>query len=119
MISSRFNLNCFIFLDYTVIDGNTLSMSFNPNATLPYNDNGRTYYGGDWIDSNGAQQHTDGVQEVRDFISMLSSRQFSFKADNMLCPTKLTIYDKANPENYFVLKMVNNPNYIDESTIEY
>ncbi len=113
------NLNCFIFLDYTVIDGNTLSMSFNPNATLPYNDNGRTYYGGDWIDSNGAQQHTDGVQEVRDFISMLSSRQFSFKADNMLCPTKLTIYDKANPENYFVLKMVNNPNYIDESTIEY
>ena len=113
------NLNCLIFLDYTIVDDNTLTMSFNPNAAIPYNDNGRTYYGADWIDKNGRQQHADGVPEIRDFISMITSRQFSFKTDNVLCPTVLKIYDKANSANYFVLKMVKNDNYIDESTMEY
>ena len=99
------SLSCAIFLDYTIVDDNTVSISFNPNAATPYNNNGKTYY--------------NGVEQLRDFIAMLTSRQLSFKTDNVLRPTVLTMYDKANPENYFVLKMTQNANYVDESTIEY
>lgn len=113
------NLVCLIFLDYTVIEDNTLKMSFNPNAATPYNENGRMYYGGKYIDKNGNEKEDAGIQEVRDFVAFLTSTEFAFKTDNVFCPTVMTIYDKSNPENYFIINMSRNNNYIEDQGIEY
>lgn len=113
------NLVCLIFLDYTVVDDNTLRMSFNPNAAIPYNENGRLYYGGKYIDKNGNEKEDAGYQSVRDFVAFLTSTEYSFKTDNVLCPTIMTIYDKANPANYYVVNMSKNSNFVEDQGIEY
>lgn len=112
------NLDFFVFLDYAEVDDNTLAISFNPNAKNAFNDNARTFYTGDYIEDD-IPMHTDPLQAYIDLVSMITSHQWSIKTDNVLCPKVMTVSDKNNPDSYFVVKLVDNTNYLDDTTEQY
>ena len=83
-VNGRYKGN--FYLDVTVVDANTVRLSFDPEVS-------------DNMDNNG-KQHYNRVQGFKDFIALLTASDLVLSSSNVMCPDPLKVAQKSAADNY-------------------
>lgn len=78
-----------IYVDHEIVDANTVKFSFDPNAEVAFDTNGKNHY--------------NNLPSMQAMVELLCTGEYTLSADNVMVSNPMTMTSKSNPSNFVVL----------------